>query len=149
VKPSGTSDSPPDTGPIMTDALCKEKDVVLVVDDEKLVAEAVSELVEDLGCACHSFNDPEKALSYFEEDPGRITLMIADLTMPGLSGPGLIRKALQVSPGLPIILVDGYPGIKIPEDISSRVRRIIAKPFTKAELLDVMRTAFANPGAAG
>jgi len=60
----------------MADAVCKENDVVLVVDDEKLVAEAISELVEDFGCVCESFSDPEKALRYFEENPGKITLMI-------------------------------------------------------------------------
>jgi two-component system, cell cycle sensor histidine kinase and response regulator CckA len=126
------------------DTVCDEKDIVLVIDDEEMIEEMIEALVENHGCAHVSFSDPTEALHYYEENSWKITLMITDLTMPSLSGPDLVRKVLQINPRLPVILVTGYPNEQIPADIPALVRHIIPKPFTKSELLDAVRTAFAR-----
>jgi DNA-binding NtrC family response regulator len=126
------------------DRVCDEKDLVLVVDDEEVIEEMIEALVEAHGCAHVSFNNPAEALNHYEENSRKITLMITDLTMPSLSGAGLIRKVLEINPKLPIILVTGYSNEQVPADIPPLVRRIVPKPFTKSELLDAVRAAFAK-----
>ncbi len=123
------------------DTICDDKDVILVVDDEEMVEEMIEAIVEDHGCAHTSFNDPVKALEHYRKNAGTITLMITDLAMPVLSGPDLIRKALEINPGLPVILVTGYLGEEVPDDIPPLVRGIVPKPFTKAGILGAVRTA--------
>jgi two-component system C4-dicarboxylate transport response regulator DctD len=66
--------------------------------------------------------------------------MITDLTMPVLPGPDLIRRALQINPKLPIVLMTNYAGEHIPDDVRSLVHRVLPKPFMKAEVLDAVRT---------
>jgi FixJ family two-component response regulator len=128
----------------MMNRVCNEKDIVLVVDDEKTVEEMIEAMVEAHGCAHVSFNNPVEALNYYKENSRKITLIITDLTMPFLSGPELIRKVLQINPKLPVILVTGYLAEQVPADIPPLVRRIVRKPFTKSEIVDAVQTAFAE-----
>jgi len=132
----------------MADTVCDEKDVVLVIDDEAMIAEMIAGLVDDFGCAYESFSDPQKALRYYEENLPRITLLITDLMMPDLSGPDLIRKVSRINPALPVILATAYANQEIPADIPPLVRQIISKPFTRAELLTTVRAALAKGNSA-
>ena len=124
--------------PSMVETLCDDKDVVLVVDDEEMV---VQQTVERHGCQTASFNNPGEALQYYRENSQKITLMITDLTMPKVSGPDLIRRALRINPKLPIILITGYANEHILDDIRPLIHRALPKPFVKAELFDAVRTA--------
>lgn len=101
-------------------------------------------LVADFGCAHESFTDPLKALRHLEENSRKITLMVADPTMPGLSGADLVREVARTKPLLPIILVPGYLNQEIPSDILPLVRRVIPKPFTKAEFWTQCGRRFPN-----
>lgn len=106
-----------------------------------MIGEMIGNMAERHGCQHVSFNDPTEALRYYAENSQKITLMITDLTMPKLPGPDLIKNALRINPKLPIILMTGYAEEHIPDDIQPLVRRILPKPFVKAEVLDAVRTA--------
>ncbi len=116
-----------------------DEDVVLVVDDEEMITQVIGHIVEKDGYRQVSFNDPTEALQHYNGNSQAITLMITDLTMPVLSGPDLIRRALLVNPKLPIILVTGYSDEYIPDDVRPLVQHILRKPFVKSELLDAVR----------
>jgi two-component system, cell cycle sensor histidine kinase and response regulator CckA len=124
----------------MVESICGDKDVVLVVDDDEMIVEIIDWMVERGGCLHASFNDPAEALQYYIGNSQKITLMITDLTMPVLPGPDLIRRALQINPKLPIVLMTNYAGEHIPDDVRSLVHRVLPKPFMKAEVLDAVRT---------
>lgn len=132
---------------IMTDLVCSEKDLILVVDDETMIEEMIEELVEEHGCPHVSFNDPRKALGYFRENSKRVTVMITDSRMPDLSGPALVREVRKIDSRLPIILVTNYEGEPVPDDVTLLVSFILPKPFTHAELLDVLKRALARAGS--
>lgn len=124
----------------MVEKICDARDVILVVDDEEMIAEMIQGIVERHGCRHVSFSNPTEALQYYIENSQKITLMVTDLTMPVLSGPDLIRNALRINPKLPIILITGYAEEHIPDDIRPLVHHILPKPFVKAEVLDAVRT---------
>ena len=130
----------------MIDTPCDDQDVVLVVDDEEIISDLIGNMVGRHGCQHVSFNDPTEALQYYIENSHKITLMITDLTMPKLPGSDLVKNALQINPKLPIILITGYAEEHIPDDIRPLVRRILPKPFMKAEVLDAVRTALSKAG---
>jgi DNA-binding NtrC family response regulator len=130
----------------MAETICDDKGVVLIVDDEEMIAEMIGDIVERHGCQHVSFNDPQEALQYYKGNSQRITIMVTDLTMPFISGAGLIREVVQINPKLPIILVTGYDDEHIPDDIVPLVHQIVPKPFTKSELLDAVRTEPAKNG---
>ena len=125
----------------MAQAICDDKDVVLVVDDEEEIGEIIGDMVERHGCQHISFNNPTEALQYYIANAPKITLIITDLTMPLVPGPQLIKIVLRVNPKLPIILVTGYADEHIPDAIRPLVRHVLPKPFVKLELLHAVRTA--------
>ena len=69
--------------------------------------------------------------------PGSIDLLLADLVLPGMDGNELIRRAKQLHPSLPSLLVSGM--------VSNYDRGMAADAFlpkgacTSAELLDRIR----------
>jgi len=73
---------------------------------------------------------------------GSVDLLMADLIMPGMDGNELIRKAKQVHPGLPTLLVSGT--------VTSFDRAAAADAFlpkgacTPAEVLDRIRILVAR-----
>jgi DNA-binding NtrC family response regulator len=125
----------------MADSPCTERDVVLIVDDQEIITEMISELVGIHGCAHVAFTDPAEALRHYREHAKEITLLITDLTMPSMSGPEFVRKALEINPALSTILVANYAGEPMPDDMPRLVSRIVEKPFTQSELLDAVRKA--------
>ena len=130
----------------MTQTICDDKDIILVVDDEEMIGEMIGDMVERHGCQHVSFDDPTEALRYYIENSQKITLMITDLTIPKLPGHALIKNALRINPKLPIILVTGYADEHIPDDIHPLVRCVLPKPFVKAEVLDAVRMALNKAG---
>jgi two-component system, cell cycle sensor histidine kinase and response regulator CckA len=125
----------------MTQAICDDKDIVLVVDDEEMIEEMIQKQLERRGCLTVSFNNSREALEYYIANVPKITLIITDLTMPLVSGPELIKNALRINPKVPIILVTGYADEQIPDDIRPFVQHVLPKPFLKSELLHAVRTA--------
>ena len=123
----------------MVATVCDDTHVVLVVDDEEMLEEMIGTLVEEYGCPYASFHDPVKALQHYKENSRNVALMVTDLTMPSLSGSDLVRKALEINPELPIILITNYVGENIPSDIPRLVRGTVSKPFTKSEFFHALQ----------
>lgn len=128
----------------MTDTICSDKDLILVVDDEEMIEEMIEGLVEEHGCPHVSFNDPRKALEYYKQNSRTITVIITDSRMPHLSGPDLVRAVHIIDPKLPIILVTNYEGEPVPDDVTPLVSCVLPKPFTHSELLGTLRMALAK-----
>jgi DNA-binding NarL/FixJ family response regulator len=68
---------------------------VLVVDDQPLIVDEISEFLESSGYGCVSCYSSREALERFREDP-TIAIVLCDLDMPGLNGIELVEalKAL-------------------------------------------------------
>jgi CheY-like chemotaxis protein len=69
----------------MVEKLCDEKDVILVVDDEEMIAEMIQQMLERRGCQTISFNDPLEALHYYTENSQKITLLITQRDEPTIT----------------------------------------------------------------
>ncbi len=106
---------------------------ILVVDDEKAIADLVGKLLEDEGMdarVCYSGNE---ALQLFERE--RIDLAILDIMMPGLDGFEVCKRIRSVSE-MPIIFLsakdeelDKVVGLTIGAD------DYITKPFKPREFV--------------
>ena len=72
--------------------------VALVVDDEPMILEILSEFCASLGMKVYEAPDGEGALRRVETNP-EIEVLVTDIRMPGLDGPGLVNRALGSGPG--------------------------------------------------
>jgi len=81
---------------------------ILIVDDEKELAEILKRMLESLGYNVNAFTNSTAALKEFTTaQPDKYDLVITDMTMPTLTGTALAKKIKSINPDIPIILCTG------------------------------------------
>src|SRR5438046_7123135 len=83
--------------------------MVLVVDDEEDLREAMRRMLERRGFATLTAADPVEAEAVCREHGGTIDLLLTDLTLPGVSGGALAKTATLMRPDLRVLYVSGLP----------------------------------------
>jgi CheY-like chemotaxis protein len=83
-------------------------EVVLLVEDEPVVRQMASRVLQEYGYGVIEASDGREALGLLERGDGKIRLMVTDVVMPGMDGRELARRAEALSPGLPVLYMSGY-----------------------------------------
>lgn len=81
---------------------------ILVIDDESLITNYLTDLLNGEGYKVVSFNDSFKGLNYFKDNKKEIDIIITDQTMPKLTGLELAKNILKTGYDIPVILCTGY-----------------------------------------
>ncbi len=113
---------------------------ILVVDDEPEVAEVVADILESDGHGVSVANGGEEALALVAERP--FDLVISDLRMPGIDGPALYERLVELRPEM-----RGRVAFLTGDTMSERVRRFLVesgrpcleKPITPDEVRRFVR----------
>ncbi|MFO0696910.1 MAG: ATP-binding protein [Polyangiales bacterium] len=106
---------------------------ILVVEDQPDVRELVRMQLEDAGYRVLEAEHGRAALAVVDEHR-RIDLVLTDVVMPELSGPGLARELVGLRPDLPILFMSGYAD-PTDELLSGP---LLKKPFPREELLEAL-----------
>ena len=114
---------------------------LLLVDDHDGVRATTAAMLEDLGHTVTQAAEGDEALAVLAADPDAYDVVVSDYAMPHLSGAELIRRARELRPELPAMIITGYA------DSQSIARRpegviVLAKPFTP-DLISAALTATA------
>jgi CheY-like chemotaxis protein len=106
---------------------------VLVVDDQPVLCELLSEYLTSDGHSVTTAVDPQKALELFRAQP--FDLVITDLAMDGITGTELAAELKRLAPSVPIVLLTGYRDVA-PEGDEQRggADVVLGKPITHLEL---------------
>ena len=100
---------------------------VMLVDDEAVLLEVISELLGNGGHEVDNFESAEAALDAFGLKP--YDLVITDRAMPNMTGDALAQRIKTQSPDTPIIMVTGFGDIiNSSEDPPEHVDLVLAKP---------------------
>jgi CheY-like chemotaxis protein len=110
-------------------------ETVLVVEDDPAIRALTCEMLELHGYTTLRASSAEEALRLADRHPGAIHLLLSDVVMPGLGGPALAERFLEVRAEAQVLFMSGYPG----EDLARRgltepVSRLLPKPFTADQL---------------
>ena len=141
VLPGETALLPVEAGPIPQGS----GERVLVVDDEKLLAELHRKALAALGYDVESVTKPAEALALVRADPRRFALVLTDQTMPGMTGLDLASQLGEIRPGLPVILMTGYSLSLTPERIKAAgACQLLIKP-TSIHALGIAVQAALHP----
>jgi CheY-like chemotaxis protein len=89
--------------------------MVIVVDDDDGVRVLVEELLLDRGYDVVSARNGVEGLDRIQREP-RLSLVIADIRMPGIDGWELARRAREMRADLKVLYITGYPGEQRPDD---------------------------------
>jgi two-component system, NtrC family, response regulator HydG len=83
---------------------------VLIVDDEPDMVENCARILFRAGYECQTATDSREALTLLEAAPP--DLLLTDLKMPGMDGMELLRRARELDPGLPVIMITAFATIE-------------------------------------
>lgn len=121
--------------------------LVLVVEDDPLVREAVLQRLEVLGYAVLEAADGEAALALLKQGEP-VDLVFSDVVMPGrLSGYDLALLLRRRFPGVGVLLTSGYASRMVPRRRRLMVRaELIAKPYSLQVLARAVRRALLAAG---
>ena len=86
----------------------RPKKTILCVDDNEQVLSVRTFLLETRGYRVIAALNSQQALEFVEQAlPGSIDLLLCDLLMPQMDGNELVRRAKQLHPCLPAMIVSG------------------------------------------
>lgn len=116
--------------------------VILVADDEVLVRNLVTQLLQREGYFVLSAADGLEGLELSRHYPGRIDLVITDVKMPRLNGAGLCAHLAGERPEIKALLISGA-------DLGEILRQnpnlsFLPKPFDGKTLLARVQTLLAG-----
>jgi CheY-like chemotaxis protein len=86
----------------------RPKKTILCVDDNDQILSVRTFLLETRGYRVIAESTPHEALATIANSlPGSIDLLLCDLIMPLMDGNELVRRAKELHPGLPAMIVSG------------------------------------------
>jgi CheY-like chemotaxis protein len=113
---------------------------IYVVDDEPLLLELASVILEPLGYSLKTFRSAEAAISEFKAANPHPLLIITDYAMAGMNGMELIKECRRLRPDQKILLVSGTVGPDVYRDTPVRPDRYLGKPYQANQLMEMVKS---------
>jgi len=121
---------------------------ILVVDDEVNICRTVEKILSKAGIRVRSALNGEEALSLLAAEA--FDAVLTDLKMSRLGGMEVLRRAKELNPRLPVIVMTGYASVSSAVEVMKLgAVDYLPKPFTPDEVRAVVRQALAGTSPAG
>jgi nitrogen-specific signal transduction histidine kinase/ActR/RegA family two-component response regulator len=123
-------------------------ETVLLVEDNEAVRDLTGKALRRRGYRVFEARDAEGALHWMQNGGIRPHLLLTDIVMPGVSGPNLAARLLQLNPTMRVLYMSGYT-----EDAAAVHGNfwagvpLLQKPFTPAALAERVRLALDAAGS--
>jgi CheY-like chemotaxis protein len=109
---------------------------ILVIDDEPGVHELVADILTPEQFTIYAAADGAAGLTLYQQYAGEISLVLLDLSMPGLTGEESYLALRQLNPHLKIIFSSGYSEKELPPTIlADPLIAFLPKPYDRQQLL--------------
>ena len=122
-------------------------ETILLVEDNDGVRDLAAKALRRRGYTVHEARDAEDAIQWMQTSGIKPHLLLTDVVMPGVSGPNLAARLLQLNPELRVLYMSGYT-----EDAGAVHGNfwagvpLLQKPFTPAALAERVRLALDGLG---
>jgi CheY-like chemotaxis protein len=105
-----------------------------------MLVDIASQTLQRLGYKVTGSMSSLEALNLLKADPNKYDILITDFTMPKMTGDALVKQALEIRPGLPVILCTGYSeNIDKQKAQALGIGRFLMKPVEEYELAEAVR----------
>ena len=112
--------------------------LIYVVDDEPMLLELASVILQPLGYTVKTFHDATSALEAFKAAKPFPVLVITDYSMHAMNGMDLIKACRQIQAHQKILLISGTVGEDIFRNSNEKPNQFIAKPYHAKQLADAV-----------
>ena len=118
---------------------------ILVVEDEPTIREVVCDVLGS-SHSCHAVRTAEEGLELLAE--AAFDVLVTDVKLPGMDGDEFLRRARELAPSLPVILISGGYGYDELTYEEEGAFGYLLKPFDIADLEAIVERALGR-GSAG
>ncbi len=94
----------------MLQANTPEKSRVLIVDEDRIILQSLSQFLRREGYEVKSTDRPEEAIGMLEA--GQVQLLLVDINMPGIAPADFLRDVRRRFPQVVVIVITGYGSIE-------------------------------------
>jgi PAS domain S-box-containing protein len=118
----------------------RTSDLILLIDDEEPVREAVTDILERQELRVLSAPNGKAGLDLYREHQAEIGLVLLDLSMPGLSGEETFRQLRAINPQVHIVLSSGYDESEVAARFAGQsLTGFVQKPYSAGALTAAIR----------
>ena len=117
-----------------------QQHVILLADDEAMLRNAATKILDRVGHVVLTAHDGEEALAISRTFPGNIHALVSDVVMPNMDGFALRKRILAERPGIRVLLISAHF-----DDDSLRGIPFLQKAFRAAQLLEKVRDLLSAP----
>ncbi len=136
-----------DSSPVEEASGASEGPTLLLVEDEPALRQLVASMLVEGGYNVLQAGNGLDAIGVAEQHAGTIDLLVTDVVMPRLSGPELVHKLQSLRPGLEVLYMSGYNDSRLmSRGVAEGQVRLLVKPFTPNQLLDLVGELTGVPG---
>ena len=122
------------------EAVEQGNETVLLVDDEAVILDVGSQLLEKLGYTVIKAQGGEEAIQKYQENMQKIDMIILDIVMPDVGGNEVYEKIKTIDPEVKILLSSGYSiNGQAREILNKGCNGFIQKPFNLKDLSKKIR----------
>jgi two-component system, cell cycle sensor histidine kinase and response regulator CckA len=126
--------------------LQKERGVILVIDDDAMVLETSTALLQWLGYTVFSAVSGEDALGRYADKLGDMDLAIIDMVMPGMDGGECHARIRAINPDIKTILCSGYSMDRSMQAVMEQgCDAFLPKPFSLGQVRSILQQVMAEP----
>ncbi len=115
------------------------KGTILIVDDEKIVRDVLTNMLNNIGYNTYAVNDGKEAIEYYKENQNNIDIIILDMIMPIINGYDCYIELKKINIDVKAILLTGHiTDSKFMSITNEGINAIITKPFSISNLAQVL-----------
>ncbi|MDH4234535.1 MAG: response regulator [Gallionella sp.] len=124
---------------------------ILVVDDEEEVRKTIRLQLKGTGLEVVEAEDGKKGIEVLDaENVITVDAILCDVRMPNVSGVEAITYFRREYPHIPVIVLTGYPDVKLAVDFMKEgVFEYLIKPVEKEKLVEVIMKAISQRSFVG
>jgi len=115
-------------------------ETIMLVDDEDIIRELGTEILEQFGYTVLTAATGKEALDLYKKERDRISLVILDLIMPGMGGKECLEGLLKIEPRAKVLVASGYAAEgQSKSTIETGARGFVGKPLDIRQMLQAVR----------
>ena len=115
-------------------------ETILLVDDQEIIRNLGREILEQFGYTVLTADHGQEALSVYEKERDRISLVVLDLIMPEMGGEECLRELLKIDPQAKVLIASGFAANgRMKEAVETGAKGFVHKPYNMRELMTAIR----------
>jgi PAS domain S-box-containing protein len=127
--------------PAIVPARSNQQECVLVIDDELPVREAIMDMLDLQGINVLTAANGRDGIELYRQQCDEISLVILDLSMPGMSGEQTLQELITVDPSIKVIVSSGYSEVEVSARfMTGQIVDYIQKPYDLVSFIERIST---------